>query len=440
MGRRRQRRGISLGTVTMVMVTSLVVVGCFWLFPRLMGDVDLQFDASKLAVSIDQSFLSLGSSGSQSGSLGAAVLPSVEQATPSPVLVTAPKEVSFSLTATGSININSSVQKALTTDSGYRFSILLEALKSEINADLAIATLENISFPTEKLSDYNIPSEAVAAIAQGGINCLALGHDGIFNSGIGGLQATQEAVSAAGMSSYGVYASQQDREHPHIVNINGVSVALLGYQSDLSSVGKKKLSKEEQSFALAPPTLPTVAADVEAARAAGAQVVIASFSWGKKGASSPTRSQRELAQAFADAGVDIILGTRSGTVQTVETLTAHRGDGKVSQTLCAYSLGNLFTYNRENRSSIAGILLHANVIYDLSAGTVSFDRLTYSPTYVWRGKEEGKTLYRVLISDMPSPAFVQEDQQDVMDRCLALIQDVMEDTPVSPRNANLVVP
>jgi poly-gamma-glutamate synthesis protein (capsule biosynthesis protein) len=241
------------------------------------------------------------------------------------------------------------------------------------------------------------------------------------------------------MTSYGAYASPQERNHPRLIDINGVSVSLLSYQSDLSSTGKKKLSKDEQAFALAPPTLPTVTADVESARASGAQVIIASLCWGKKGASSPSQSQRELAQAFAEAGVDIILGTHSGTVQTVEVFTVKRGDGQASQALCAYSLGNLFTHNRENRATISGVLLHANITYDLTKRTVSFDHLTYSPTFVWRGKEEGKTLYRVLVSDMPPPAYVQEEQLNLMNRCLTLVRETMEGTPVSLRKADEVV-
>ncbi|NLV59615.1 MAG: hypothetical protein GXY67_12735 [Clostridiales bacterium] len=436
--KRRRRRGISLGTVVMLTLTGLVILGCFWLFPKLIGNVDLQFDARQLAVSIDQSFRSTNDSTVRRVNINTPAL-AAAQITPSPVLVTAPEKLSFSLTATGSININKAVQKALTDRSGYRFSILFESLKSEINADLSIATLENTSIETEKLTDNNIPIAAVSAIAEGGINCLSLGYDGIFNGGISGLQATQEAVNSVGMTSYGVYASPRERSNPRILEVGGVSVALLGYQSDLSTTGKKKLSKEEQAFALAPPTLPTVVADVASARALGAQVIIASLSWGKKGASSPSQSQRELALAFAQAGVDIILGTHSGTVQTIELFDVYRGEGQQSQALCAYSLGNLFTYDRDNRSLISGILLHANVTYDLTSRTVSFDRLAYSPTYVWRGKEDGKTLYRVLISDMPPPSFVQEDQLDVMNRCLALVQETMAGTPIRLRKADEVV-
>ncbi len=437
MGRQPKRKGISLGTVAMVAVTGLVALGCLWLFPKLLGNVELQLDASQLAVAIDSSLSILGDEADHTDTLDATAL---EPQTPQTPMVTQPQQASFSLTATGSIRINNAVQKALTDSSGYRFSILFEALKGEISSDVAIATLENIAISTEKLTDNNIPTDAVAAIASGGINCLSLGYDGVFDHGIAGLQATQESINAVGMTSYGVYANQQARSHPPVLTLNGVRVALLGYQNDLSNAGKKKLSRDEQSFALAQPTLPTIIADVQAAKTAGAQVIIASLSWGKAGASTPTDAQREMAQAIVDAGVDIILGTHSGIVQPIEILTAHREGGKTTQALCAYSLGNLFTYNRENRASISGVLLHATITYDLASGTVRIGDLAYSPTYVWRGKEGNKTLYRVLVSDVEPPHFVQQEQQEIMERSLALIQEVMASSSISLRIPNQVAP
>lgn len=439
MRRQPKRKGISLGTITMLTVTVLVVLGCFWLFPRLMGDVDLQLDASKLAVSIDKSLSALTSGETPAFEGLPDGLPQ-ETSTPTPVLVTTPPTVSFSLTATGSVAINQAVQKALTDSSGYRFPILFEALKSEIGSHLAIATLENTVVPTEKLSDSNVPTDVVSALAEGGLTGLYLGYEGALNQGISGLRATQDSIRSAGMVSYGVYDSPEARQHPQVLNVNGVSVALLGYQSELSSAAKKKLSKEELAFAVAPPNLPVIQNDIAAAKAAGAQIILVSLCWGKPGASEPSDTQRELAQAIADAGADIILGTHSGTVQSVELLTAYRTGGQQSQTLCAYSLGNLFAYNRDKRANISGILLHMNVTYHMASGKVQFDDLSYSPTYVWRGKEDGKTLYRVLVSDVPPPGFVDAEQKDIMGRSLTLIDDVMKATPATRRTQNQVAP
>lgn len=52
----------------------------------------------------------------------------------------------------------------------------------------------------------------------------------------------------------------------------------------------------------------------------------------------------------------------------MEILTADRGDGKYHPVLCAYSLGNLFTYDREKRATLASILLRSDVVYDPVTG------------------------------------------------------------------------
>ena len=126
----------------------------------------------------------------------------------------------------------------------------------------------------------------------------------------------------------------------------------------------------------------------------------------------------------------MILGTHSGVVQPLRLLTAKRADGTTHQTLCAYSLGNLLESDRAQREAISGILLHIGLEYDLSADQLTFASLSYTPTYVWRGKTDGKTGYRVLRSNAEVPAFVDSEQQKVMERCLKLVRDALADSPV----------
>ena len=163
--------------------------------------------------------------------------------------------------------------------------------------------------------------------------------------------------------------------------------------------------------------------------------MIVSLCWGKEGATQPSRTQRQLAQSIANAGADIILGTHSGTLQPVEMLSAARADGSDRQTLCAYSLGNLLESNRAERESISGALLHVQMTYDLAADTVRFDTITYTPTYVWRGKIDGNTGYRVLLSNAEPPDFMDAEQQKVMERCLKLVRDSLEGSPVTEQPA-----
>lgn len=435
--RRRSKRGVSLGTVVMLLLTIVVLGGFCVLLPRLTGVTDVRTNAAELAVAIDQSLSQIAASGVSlvGPTPQASVLPpsSLATATPTPAAPTTPPEQRFTLCAAGSIQINSNVQKALTDDGTYRFDILFGDLEGDLTADLSIATLENNVIGSAKLSDSNIPADVLVPLRETGVNALCLGYYGALNGGISGLVETQQAVSTAGMTPYGVYASQQQRDSLTLMDVNGISVALLSYQNELTSSGKRQTTDEEQAFAIASQQLPVISDDISKVRQAGAKVVVVSLCWGKEGATAPTSTQTELAQGIADAGADIILGTHSGTLQTVEILTANRGDGKYHPVLCAYSLGNLFTYDREKRSTLASILLRSDVVYDPATGCVAFDNLTYTPTYSWRGKEDDITRYRVILNDGQTyPDYVDDTQKGVMERCLTLVTDVMEGTPVSP--------
>lgn len=435
--RRRSRRGVSLGTVVMLLLTIVVLGGFCALLPRLTGVTDVRTNAAELAVAIDQSLSQIAASGVSlvGPTPQASVLPpsSLATATPTAAAPTTPPEQRFTLCAAGSIQINSNVQKALTDDGTYRFDILFGDLEGDLAADLSIATLENNVIGSAKLSDSNIPADMLTPLRATGVNALCLGYYGALNGGISGLVETQQAVSTAGMTPYGVYASQQQRDSLTLMDVNGISVALLSYQNELTSSGKRQTTDEEQAFAIASQQLPVITEEIAKARQAGAKVVVVSLCWGKEGATAPTSTQTELAQGIADAGADIILGTHSGTLQTVEILTAERGDGKYHPVLCAYSLGNLFTYDREKRSTLASILLRSDVVYDPATGCVAFDNLTYTPTYSWRGKEDDITRYRVILNDGQTyPDYVDDTQRGVMERCLTLVTDVMEGTPVSP--------
>ena len=435
--RRRSRRGVSLGTIVMLLLTVAVVGGFCTLLPRLTGVTDVRTNAAELAVAIDQSLSQIAASGVSlvGPTPQASVLPpsDLATATPTPAAPTPQPEQRFSLCAAGSIQINSNVQKALTDDGTYRFEILFDDLAGDLAADLSIATLENNVIASAKLSDSNIPADMLTPLRATGVNALCLGYYGALNGGISGLVETQQAVSGAGMTPYGVYASQQQRDSLTLMDVNGVSVALLSFQNELTSSGKRQTTDEEQAFAIASQQLPVITEEIAKARQAGAKVVVVSLCWGKEGATAPTSTQTELAQGIADAGADIILGTHSGTLQTVEILIANRGDGKYHPVLCAYSLGNLFTYDREKRSTLASILLRSDVVYDPTTDCVAFDNLSYTPTYSWRGKEDGVTRYRTLLNGGQTyPDYVDDTQKGVMERCLTLVNDVMEGTPVSP--------
>ncbi len=434
--KRSKRRGVTFGTIAMLCITATVLIGFAALLPTLTGTQDIHLEAAELFVAIDESFshldirVDLTQQAIQPfSSVSPPSFAGQSAATQQPVFTSAPKQA-FTLCATGSIILNTTMQKALTVDDTLRFDILTDQISGAMTADLSIATLEHTIIPTENPSNTNMPIQLLTAIRSTGINALYIGHSDALNSGMAGVSATKQAISDAGLLPYGLCTSENESRIT-LLNLKGVQVALLSYQEHLSSTGRKKTSSEERAFAYAEPSPERIIADIADAKAAGAQVIIVSICWGKAGANIPTDEQIQLAQKLANAGADIILGTHSGALQPVTVLTADRGDGKYHPVLCAYSLGNLVTHDRERRANLASILLKATVVYDPSTDCVAFDGLSYTPTYAWRGKEDGKTRYRILLNtgDM-QPDFVDKDQHGVMERCYTLVTEIMADTGI----------
>lgn len=429
--RHKQRRGISLGTIFMLTLTALVLIGFCALMPKLTGNTDIRTNAIELAVKLDESFSQLLAAQSNapkpSSSANNPLVPIATPAVTSTPAPTAEPIRRFSLCATGSIKLDSSSLSSLTDkDAGYRLDLLFSSLGNAMQSDLTIATLENSVITTDKLSSTNMPIELLAEMKTAGIDAVCLGHYGALNAGVSGLISTKGSITEKGLIPYGMYSTPEERAMLTHYNANGVDVALLSYQSELSNAGNKKTSAEERAYVYAVLDIETIRRDIQNAKNAGAKVVIVSLCWGKTGATTPTDAQRELAQQMADAGADIILGTHPQAVFPVEILTAQRGDGKYHPVLCAYSLGNFFTYDREYRANLAGILLNANVLYNPADDTLAFDQLSYQPTYCWRGKIDNATRTGVVPCDPDNPvAFMDSNQQGVMGRCYTLITQVM---------------
>ena len=139
---------------------------------------------------------------------------------------------------------------------------------------------------------------------------------------------------------------KKQRLHEYLLSA-GFEFSILHYVDALSSTGRKRMKKEAADYALPVAEAETIAADIARARSAGAQVVIVSLSWGDVGKTSPTKDQQMLAQAIADSGADVIVGTGTKVVQPVVWLTGTQADGSMKQVLCAYNLGTLISDSRK---------------------------------------------------------------------------------------------
>ena len=435
MRNRRRRPGVSTGTAATLVLLVLVAGGSALLFPKLLGHVDQRVSPQQVGVALEQSFSAFSDSvlGQPTNTPGPAVTapPTI---TPQPQQTVSPGQtLKFSITAAGEMTFDLGVQSACQTGDGYDFDFCFEQIKAALTGDIKLATLRNIVLPGEPLTDVNMPAAAVTAVKNAGFNVLSTGFYGALDGGVEGLSATLELIRQNGMLPYGTYTTAAERSQVITRDVNGVKVAFLSFQAELSAQGKRMTSKEAQGYVFAQMTLPVMTAEITAAREAGAGVVVVSLCWGQQDADTPTKLQREMAQGIADAGADIILGTNPGVLQPVAILSSTKADGTQRQTLCAYSLGSIINSDRRNRAVITSVLLHINLRYTPQDGSLSFETITYTPVYIWRGLNGKTTTYQPVISNAAPPAQMNDDQQAIMGRSLADVRAIFENSLIEER-------
>ncbi|MBN1776607.1 MAG: CapA family protein [Clostridiales bacterium] len=436
MRNRRRRSGVSTGTVATLVILVLVAAGSALLFPKLLGHVDQRVSPQQVGVAIENSFSAFSGSvlGQPTATPDKAVVTAPPTATLAPQQTATPVPArKLTFTAAGELSFDRKIQTACETGAGYDFDFYFEQIKPRLTSDINLAALYNVVLPGETLTDINMPAAAVSAVAKAGFNVLSTGFYGALDGGVEGLQATLSLIEQSGMLPYGTYLSPEQRSHVTAMEVNGVKVAFLSFQAELSAAGKKATTKEEQAYVFAQLTLPVITADIAAARGAGANVVVVSLCWGAEDATEPTKLQTEMAQGIADAGADIILGTNPGVLQKVSILTSARADGTQRQTLCAYSLGSIINSDRRNREVITSAMLHLSLRCNPETCALTFETITYTPVYIWRGSDDGKTTYQPVVANAAPPAGMNENQLDIMGRALADVRAIFANSLIEER-------
>ena len=401
---RSGKKGISVGTVLALALSASVLVCMLVIFSTLGGELDL----TRLSVSTGEE-TSSGVQPVQSAApmqtLAAAVT------TASPDMPTG----SLTITAGGSFCLESGVRKSgyYSDVKAYDFTDILSLVSGNLRGDLSLVTLENLVDESARVSDLIAPQAVLPALKDAGLTGVSLGFSKALDKGSATLDGTVSAAQRAGLQVWGAYAS----ETPRLMTVNGVRIALLAYTDTVSSSGAKKRKADTSGLLL--PSTDRAAQDIADARAAGAQAVIVSVFWGGSGKSAVTGTQRSTAQALAQAGADVILGTGTRTVQPACWLEGEDGHS----TLCFYSLGTLVSDDRSN-SQVAGVLAQLTLQAEPDGG-VAISEIACTPTYVWRYKQDGTYRYRVVASSQDAPAGMESSQQDAMRRALSTTQTAL---------------
>lgn len=162
---------------------------------------------------------------------------------------------------------------------------------------------------------------------QGRFDAVSVANNHSGDYGQAAFVETLQRVRDAGVATFGGGMNLEEAHRPHWVHAHGVKLAVLGYDEFKprrfeagAAMPGVAWSEDEQAIA-----------DIRAARAAGADVVIPFMHWGWERERQPTERQRRLARMLIDAGADAVVGGHPHVTQGAEL---YRGKPIV------YSLGN----------------------------------------------------------------------------------------------------
>lgn len=448
--KQQEYRGVSLGTILMLLLTAAVIAGFVIVLPQLMGPVDILLEERAMRsntnlndslpeLSMNEIPISYATSAPEATAAPTAEAAQAATPAPSPVPTAAPVVGgSVSLTFGGSICMDTDMRRSgyYEDSKKYDYTENLSLIADELSSDLTLVTLESITDPAGDVRQIpNAPHEIMDMLKAANVDVVALGYNRAFERGLSGAQATVKQAASRGMETVGLYTSQEDADRIRIITIDHVNVAVLHYANAVTSTANRKLSSDNAKYALPVVTINNgperIGADIRRARDAGADVVIVSLNWsGVESFSTTSTKMNGFMQSLADAGADVIVGSGTKAVRGVKWFMGKREDGTARQTLCAWSLGSLINGGR-NDGNVTGMLLHLQLSWDGSR--VSFESVSYTPTYIWHFKRDGYSRFRVVASDLPAPDGMDESQSGNAEKAFKRLKETLGNSPVNLR-------
>ncbi|SEL42977.1 poly-gamma-glutamate synthesis protein (capsule biosynthesis protein) [Blastococcus sp. DSM 46786] len=246
---------------------------------------------------------------------------------------------SFTLVATGDVLVHQG--RALTSgasrpDGSYDFSGVFAPVSGIIGgADLAICHLETPVAPEggpyRGYPGFSVQPEIVDALAGAGYDVCSTASNHSLDAGFDGLARTVDALEDAGIAVTGTYRSEAESAQPTVVDVDGVRVGHVAATFGLNGV-PLPAGREWSVDVVAVPDVTGMLAGAARARAAGAEVVVASLHCCQEYDHDPTAAQEAAARALlASPDVDLVLGHHAHVVQPFE---------RIGGEWVAYGLGN----------------------------------------------------------------------------------------------------
>lgn len=211
------------------------------------------------------------------------------------------------------------------------FGPLVEGLRPFTeDAGLAVCNMETplaaAEGPFSGYPSFEVPPQIVPALADLGYDACTTASNHAVDAGPEGLERTLDVLADAGIATTGTYRAAEDAREPLVLDADGVRVGLVTGTYGLNG------NVPDAAWRVDLLDVPEMVRKARAARAAGAEIVLAAVHAGEEYSSAPDRQQLEVTHALADSGeFDLVYGHHTHSVLPIEK----RGD-----TWIVHGLGN----------------------------------------------------------------------------------------------------
>ena len=223
-------------------------------------------------------------------------------------------------------------------------------------ADYAVVNLETPVGPGRHSGYpcFYAPTEYLDALAAAGFDLFLTANNHTLDRGAGGLRSTVDELDARSLDHLGTYSTSEARAEalPLIKNINGFRIGFLNYTYGTNGISPR------DGVVVDYIDRNVIKADIENARAAGAELICVCVHWGDEYKLLPNASQRSLAEFLEALGTDMIIGAHPHVIQPMELRVNRYHPEK--NILLVYSLGN-FISNMKTPDTRGGAMAHVKL-------------------------------------------------------------------------------
>lgn len=304
------------------------------------------------------------------------------------------------IAAAGDLNVTDQMIQNATTTVGYDFTSAFADVAAVMSqADLTLLNYEGTFGGTEYGTETGAaPGQLAQAMAAMGVDAVQTANSASIRSGILGLQSTIQALKSAGIQPIGTFADGSAFRSSGgytIMEVQGLRIALVGFTKGMDNLGLPEGSEDCVNLLYTDYTSDYTTVDTDGIKKVLSRVreeqpdlTIAMVHWGSEYNEEISSSQKKIRNLMLNNGVDVILGSHSHLLKTIEF-------DQENHTLVAYSLGDFYGDATQAGSNYS-IILDIEVTRDNLTGKTTVTGYTYTPIYTLRPEQSNAGGQRVV--------------------------------------------